>query len=86
MQEEFSALIDNKMWELVPRDPNMNVIRCMWIFKHKLKSDGSLERYKARLVGDGRAQQVGVDCSDTFSLVVKPATIRTVLTIALHRF
>ncbi|KAJ9552074.1 hypothetical protein OSB04_016119 [Centaurea solstitialis] len=84
MQEEFSALIDNKTWEHVPRCPNMNVIRSMWIFKHKLKSDGSLERYKARLVGDGRTQQVGVDCSDTFSPVVKPATIRTVLSIALH--
>lgn len=84
MTEEFSALIDNKTWELVPRHPNMNIIRCMWIYKQKLKSDGTLERYKARLVGDGRTQQVGVDCSDTFSPVVKPATIRTVLTIALH--
>ena len=84
MTEEFSALIDNKTWELVPRHPDMNIIRCMWIYKQKLKSDGTLERYKARLVGDGRTQQVGVDCSDTFSPVVKPATIRTVLTIALH--
>jgi hypothetical protein len=84
MTEEFSALIDNKTWELVPREPNMNVIRCMWIYKQKLKFDGSLERYKARLVGDGRTQQVGVDCSDTFSPVVKPVTIRIVLTIALH--
>ncbi|XP_076946700.1 receptor-like protein EIX2 [Bidens hawaiensis] len=61
----------------------MNVIRCMWIFKQKLKSDGSLEWYKARLVGDGRSQQIGVDCSETFSPVVKPATIRTVLSLAL---
>jgi hypothetical protein len=84
MHDEFSALINNQTWELVPRHPNMNIIRCMWIFKQKLKSDGSLERYKARLVGDGRSQQVGVDCSGTFSPVVKPATIRAVLSIALH--
>jgi hypothetical protein len=83
MQDEFSALINNKTWELVPRQPNMNVIRCMWIFKQKFKSDGTLERYKARLVGDGRSQQVGIDCSETFSPVVKPATIRTVLSLAL---
>lgn len=83
MHDEFSALINNKTWDLVPRQSHMNVIRCMWIFKQKLKSDGSLERYKARLVGDGRSQQIGVDCSETFSPVVKPATIRTVLSLAL---
>ncbi|KAI3518158.1 hypothetical protein L1887_06607 [Cichorium endivia] len=84
MTDEFRALIDNNTWELIPRRPDMNIIRCMWIFKHKTKSDGSLERYKARLVCDGRSQQVGVDCAETFSPVVKPATIRTVLSIALH--
>ncbi|GJY67366.1 ribonuclease H-like domain-containing protein [Tanacetum coccineum] len=41
--------------------------------------------YKARLVANGRNQQYGVNCSDTFSLVVKPATIRTVLSLALAR-
>nr|XP_043638001.1 uncharacterized mitochondrial protein AtMg00810-like [Erigeron canadensis] len=83
MTDEFKALIDNKTWDLVPRTPAMNVICCMWIYKHKLKSYGTLERYKARLVGDGRTQQMGIDCSDTFSPVVKPATIRTVLSLAL---
>ncbi|KAK9074412.1 hypothetical protein SSX86_007010 [Deinandra increscens subsp. villosa] len=84
MTDEFTALIENNTWELVPRQPSMNVIRCIWLFKHKTKSDGSLERYKARLVCDGRSQQVGIDCDETFSPVVKPATIRTVLTIATH--
>ncbi|XP_071688967.1 uncharacterized protein [Rutidosis leptorrhynchoides] len=83
MTDEYNALINNKTWDLVPRDPNMHVIRSMWIFKHKLRSDGSFERYKARLVGDGRSQQVGIDCKETFSPVVKPATIRVVLTLAL---
>jgi hypothetical protein len=55
----------------------------MWIFRHKEKSDGSFERHKARLVGNGAGQQVGVDCGETFSPVVKPATIRTVLSIAI---
>ena len=51
----------------------------------KTKSDGSLERYKARLVGDGKYQREGVDCDETFSPVVKPATIRIVLSIALSK-
>ncbi|GAU17623.1 hypothetical protein TSUD_254980 [Trifolium subterraneum] len=85
MLDEFDALIKNKTWELVPRPSNVNVIRSMWIFRHKKKSDGSFERHKARLVGDGRSQQVGLDCDETFSPVVKPTTIRIVLTIALSK-
>ncbi|CAH9053753.1 unnamed protein product [Cuscuta epithymum] len=83
MISEFTALINNKTWELVPRPPNANVIRCMWLFKHKYKSDGSLERHKARLVVNGKSQRPGIDWDETFSLVVKPATIRTVLSVAL---
>lgn len=85
MKSEFDALIRNKTWDLVPRPCDANLIRCMWIFKHKKNSDGSFERYKARLVCDGRSQVAGVDCDETFSPVVKPATIRTVLTIALSK-
>ena len=85
MLDEFNALIDNNTWELVPRPPDVNVIRSMWIFRHKRNSDGSFERYKARLVGDGKTQQVGVDCGETFSPVVKPSSIRTVLCIALSK-
>jgi len=48
-------------------------------------SHGSFERYKARIVGDGKTQQVGVDCDETFSPVVKPVTIRTVLSLALSK-
>jgi len=56
------------------------------ILFHKEKSDGSFERHKARLIGDGKNQQVDVDCGgETFSLVVKPVTIRTVLNLALSK-
>ncbi|KAI3680090.1 hypothetical protein L2E82_50682 [Cichorium intybus] len=85
MDDEYDALIKNKTWELVPRPPNVNVIRSMWIFTHKEKSNGVFERHKARLVGDGKTQQVGIDCGETFSPVVKPATIRTVLSLSLSK-
>jgi len=85
MTDEYNALIKNKTWELVPRPPDVNIIRSMWIFRHKHKSDGSFERHKARLVGDGRSQMKGVDCDETFSPVVKSATIRIVLSIALSQ-
>nr|GEU77377.1 ribonuclease H-like domain-containing protein [Tanacetum cinerariifolium] len=48
-------------------------------------SDGSLSRYKARLVANGRSRRQGIDCDETFSPVVKPATIRTVLSLAVSR-
>ena len=85
MTDEYNALIENKTWDLVPRPTDANVIRSLWIFRHKKKADGSFERYKARLVGNGSNQQTGVDCGETFSPVVKPATIRTVLSIALSK-
>ncbi|KAK1679364.1 hypothetical protein QYE76_040212 [Lolium multiflorum] len=54
-----------------------------WIYRHKMKSDGSLERYKARWVLRGLIQREGIDFDETFIPVVKPATIRTVLSLAL---
>ncbi|GKB61194.1 ribonuclease H-like domain-containing protein, partial [Tanacetum coccineum] len=85
IQDEFNALIKNGMWVLVPRPPNVNVVRSMWLFKHKFHADGSLSRYKARLVANGKSQQQGIDCDETFSHVVKPFTIRTVLSLAVSR-
>lgn len=53
--------------------------------RHKKKFDGLFEWHKARLIGDGAVQQTGIDCGETFSLMVKPATIRIVLSIALSK-
>ena len=85
MQEEFDVLIENNIWDLVRWPPNANVVHSLWIFRFKTKSDGSFERYKVRLVADGKSQQVGIDCDETFSPVVKPATIRIILSLALAK-
>ncbi|GKC84737.1 ribonuclease H-like domain-containing protein [Tanacetum coccineum] len=85
MYDEYNTLIKNSTWILVPKPPNVNMVRSLWLFQHKYHADGSLSRYKARLVANGRSQQFGVDYDDTFSPVVKPATIRTVLSLALSR-
>ena len=55
-------------------------------FRLKTKSDGSFERYKARLVGDGKSWREGIDYNETFSPIVKPATICIVLSITLSKF
>lgn len=85
MDDEYVALIKNRTWDLVPRPLNANIVRCMWLFKHKFCSDGSLERHKARLVVNGKSQQVSIDCNETFSPMVKPATIRLVISLVLSK-
>nr|CAB3464295.1 unnamed protein product [Digitaria exilis] len=85
MEEEHDALLKNHTWDLVPRPPRANIVSGKWIFKHKFLSDGSLERYKARWVLRGFTQRPGIDYDETFSPVVKPATVRTVLSLALSR-
>jgi len=85
MEEEHAALLQNHTWDLVPRPPRAIIVSGKWVYKHKFQSDGSLERYKARWVLWGFTQRPGVDFAETFSPVVKPATVRTVLSLALSR-
>jgi hypothetical protein len=61
---------------------DMNIVGCKWVFRLKRKADGSIDRHKARLVAKGFHQQPGVNFEETFSPVVKPTTIRLVLSLA----
>lgn len=85
MQSEMDALSRNKTWTLVPKPPGINVIGSKWVFKTKTKADGSLDKCKARLVAQGYNQQPSIDCGDTYSPVVRPTTIHTVLSLAISR-
>ncbi|GKU98153.1 hypothetical protein SLEP1_g11189 [Rubroshorea leprosula] len=85
MSEEFDALVRQGTWDLVPPSPTQNVIGCKWVFRLKRGKNGDIERYKARLVAKGFHQRPGHDYSNTFSPVIKPTTIRTVLTIAVSQ-
>jgi hypothetical protein len=85
MDAEYEALEKNQTWHLVPPEGIKNIINCRWVYKVKRKADDWFDRNKARLVAKGFKQRYGIDYDDTFSPVMKAATIRIVLSIAVSR-
>lgn len=67
---------------MVPCPPNMNIVGSKWIFKVKRNPDGSVSRYKARLVAQGFSQSKGLDYDETFSHIVRHSTVRVLLALA----
>ncbi|GAU36893.1 hypothetical protein TSUD_220620 [Trifolium subterraneum] len=83
MQSEYKALLDNHTWSLVSLPPHRKAIGCKWVFRVKENPDGSVNKFKARLVAKGFLQTAGFDFTETFSPVVKPITIRILLTLVV---
>ena len=84
MNFEYNSLLKQNTWSLVPLPADKNAVHCNWVYKIKKGSDGSIARYKARLVAKGFLQQYGLDYDETFSPIVKPATVRIVLALAVQ--
>ncbi|KAL2253231.1 UNVERIFIED_CONTAM: Retrovirus-related Pol polyprotein from transposon RE2 [Sesamum indicum] len=82
MRQEIAALEQNHTWEVVPLPPDKSPIGCKWVYKTKLREDGTVERHKARLVAKGYTQIEGVDYTERFSPVAKSVTVRLFLALA----
>ncbi|GKV39929.1 hypothetical protein SLEP1_g47623 [Rubroshorea leprosula] len=82
MKEELAMIEKNKTWSLCPRPEGKNVIGVKGVFRTKLNPDGLVNKYKAKLVIKGYAQQQGVDFSETFAPVVRHDTIKLLFAIS----
>ncbi len=80
--EEMATLDANATWELVALPKDKKTIGCKWVYKIKHNVDGSVSRYKAKLVAKGYAQTYGIDYEETYSLVAKMTTIRVIIAMA----
>ena len=78
MQSEYDALLKNHTWDLVAPPSNHAIIQCKWIFRVKYHVDGTLDKYKAKLVTKGFQQVPGINFFDAFRLMVKSTTIRII--------
>lgn len=83
MQDEISSLMENKTWSLVDLPSGRKAIKSKWVFKTKMDADGNIVRHKARLVAKGCSQIYGLDYEETYSPVVRYASIRVLMAIAV---
>lgn len=81
VQAEIEALEANNTWSIVPLPPGKVAIGLKWVYKVKYHSNGTIERYNARLVAKGYTQKEGIDYDETFSPMIKFIIVR--LDIAL---
>jgi len=82
VNSEIESILQNHTWELVDLPKGSKPLGYKWIFKKKLKVDGSIDKYKARLVIKGFRQKQDLDYFDTYSPVTRITSIRMLIAIA----
>ena len=84
MNIEMEALKKNKTWELVDLFMGKRLVGCKWVYIVKYRADGTLEKYKTRLVAKGYVQTYNMDYLKTFATVAKMNTFGVLLSLATN--
>ncbi|GJS56272.1 zinc finger, CCHC-type containing protein [Tanacetum coccineum] len=74
--------MENNAWVLSDLPPSCKPLGCKWIFKKKKKVDGTIDKFKARLVIQGFRQKERIDYFDTYAPVARISTIRLLISLA----
>jgi hypothetical protein len=82
MAEEIAALERTSTWDLIPRPPSIVPIMCKWVYEIKTRSDGSIERFKTRLIAHDFQQQYSHDYEETFAHVAHRITVHSLIVVA----
>ncbi|GKB99862.1 zinc finger, CCHC-type containing protein, partial [Tanacetum coccineum] len=79
INDEMDSIMGNNTWVLADLPLGCKPLGCKWIFKRKLKVDGTIEQFKAKLVMQGFKQKSGIDYFDTYVPVIRISTIRLLI-------
>ena len=79
---EYNTLVENQTWEIVDLPEGAVAVGSGWVFKKKINADGTVERYKARIVAKGFSQRPGIDYTEVFAPTFRPATLRLIIAMA----
>ena len=84
METEMESLKQNDVWDLVKLPPGRKTVGSKWVFKKKTGADGSVQRYKARLVAQGYTQKYGTDYDETFCPVVRQESLHLLIALSVQ--
>ena len=84
METEMTSLRENHVWDLVKFPVGKKTVGSKWVYKVKTGADGSVQRYKARLVAQGFTQQYGTDFDETFCPVVRQESLQLLMALSVR--
>ena len=82
MMEEYSSIMKNDVWEVVPQPVGKSMVGSRWIYKIKQAADGSVDKFNSHFVAKGFSQKEGIDFGEIFAPVERYSFIRVVISIA----
>lgn len=82
----MNSIYKNKTQTIANLSSNKSTISTKWIYKVKLNTNGSLQKYKAQLIVRSFEQKKGIDYEETFVLIIRWSTIRAIISIAEQNY